>query len=270
MPEKAFFDDSATLFVQSGPDKSQLFGMNFLRRVQHPFIMRLTGGCGKLEPHHYLGLQYLVDALSGRSDDGLLLPHFSGFCLFGGTRMVRKDDPTQVIPGITEVAPQVTKYRPDCISLGITVKTGHMRYNTPYGIVISQEPGLPWCTIAHPHQTSCTILQPGSDTNAMWADEWKECIRICDAVKSIPGEWQNLLVVYNGGENTRNEVLSCAKLSQFDPFWRILLINGSGRVADELAGNREFLAEYPAVHVCDNNVDSMRAKFLELGALVAS
>jgi len=57
-------------------------------------------------------------------------------------------------------------------------------------------------------------------------------------------------------------------LGKSDPFWRVLLINGSGRKADEYARDEEFLAEHPTVHVCDNTVEDMRLKLTELGAIV--
>ncbi|MBY0359699.1 MAG: hypothetical protein K2W82_16980 [Candidatus Obscuribacterales bacterium] len=269
MSAKTFFDDSPTLFVQTGDDKSQLFGFNFLRNVKDRFILRLTGGCGLMEPSDAIGLQNLTNALTGWTASGPPRNPFAGFCLFGGSRMVYKDDPAKIVPGITEVAPALSKYCPHCVTLGVIVKSGHMRY-TPHGILISSEPNKPYATIIHPEQTSCAILQPSVDSKAPWEDEWKECLRICSEVKETPGDWRGLLVVYNGGMYAKQETLAWAKMSKIDPFWRVLLVKGSGRIADELANDADFLAEHSGVHVCRNNVDHMREKLLELGALTLS
>lgn len=265
MSKKNVFADTPSLFIQTGEDKSQLFGLNFARDCRH-FVMRGTGGCGLMSESDAVGMRNLRLALSGQSDDGSTHERFSGYCLFGGTRMVRKDDPTFIVPGITEVFPAISKYCTDSALLGVIVKAGHLRY-TPYGLVVHDEPDNDYITIVHPTQTSSVILQPSSDSTASWDDEWKECVRICDSLRQA--NWKGLLLAYNGGGVTDREVRTWAKLGKTDPFWQVLLVKGSGRKCDELAGDEEFLAEHPTVHVCENNVESMRQKLLELGALVA-
>lgn len=274
MSEKSFLDNTPTLFVQTGPDKSQMFGMNFLRSVSQRFVLRLTGGCGLMTPEDAIGLQNLTWALTGYSHKGGSLSRFGGFCLFGGTRMIYKDNPFRIVPGITEVGPALSLGYPHCVTLGIIVKADHMRY-TPHGIVVSSEADKPYATIIHPYQTSCAVLQPSSDTASPWEEEWKECVRICDSVKSMPGGWGGLLIMYNGGFYARQEVEAWAALGkreaalgQTDPFWRVLIVNGSGRNADVLANDANFLADNPTVHVCQNDVNDMRRKLTELGALV--
>src|ERR1700679_438075 len=60
-----FLDNAPSLFIQTGEDKSQLFGMNFARNIQRHFVMRLTGGCGLMTPEDAVGLANLQEALSG-------------------------------------------------------------------------------------------------------------------------------------------------------------------------------------------------------------
>lgn len=269
-----FYDSAPTMFVQTGPDKSQMFGMNFLRLVEQRFVLRLTGGCGLMTPQDAIGLQNLTTALTGRPAEGTSSPdaeglsRFGGFCLFGGTRMIYKDDPSRIVPGITEVGPALSRGNPKCVTLGVIVKANHLLY-TPHGIVVSTEEDKPFATIVHPHQTSCAILQPSSDTMSLWEEEWKECVRIVDSVKSMPGGWQGLLIMYNGGFYSKQEVEAWAALGKRDPFWRVLIVNGSGRNADVMANDANFLAEHPHVHVCQNDVGDMRRKLTELGALPA-
>lgn len=263
-----FAKDAPSLFIQTGEDKSQLFGMNFARNIKRHFVMRLTGGCGLMTPSDAVGLANLQEALSGKKpgeEGDSQHPRFAGFCLFGGTRMVRKDDPTVIVPGITEVPPAISRDCPDAAMLGVIAKVGHMRY-TPSGIVVHSEDNNDYATIVHPTQTSTVVLQPSADSLASWDDEAKECINICDALRQL--QWQGLLTVYNGGGVTEREIKRWALLGLRDPFWRVLLINGSGRKADEYARDEEFLAEHPTVHVCDNTVESMRSKLAELGAII--
>jgi hypothetical protein len=61
-----------------------------------------------MTPSDAVGLANLQEALSGKKpgeQGDSQHPKFAGFCLFGGTRMVRKDDPTVIVPGVTEVPP---------------------------------------------------------------------------------------------------------------------------------------------------------------------
>lgn len=267
MSKSSFYDNAPSLFIQSGVDKSQLFGLNSARDVRH-FVLRGTGGCGLMSPQDAVGLRNLELALTGRTAEGQTdpsLPRFSGLCLFGGTRMVRKDNPEIIIPGITEVFPSIEKYCDKAAMLGVIAKVGHLRY-TQHGIIISDEADSEFCTIIHPTQTSCVLLQPSADMQASWDDEFKECVRIVHSL--IPLSWKGLLLAYNGGGVTEKEIRTWAKHGQRNPAWNVLLVKGSGRKCDELANDDKFLADHPTVHVCENDIDHMREKLVELEALV--
>ena len=100
MTKRAWLDASPTLFVQSEGQSCERFFANFFRNTRH-FVLRGTGGCGNMTPEYYHGITKLQEALGGDPNvPGS--PKFSGFCLFGGTRMILKDDPSSVVPGITE------------------------------------------------------------------------------------------------------------------------------------------------------------------------
>lgn len=267
MSQKSFYDSAPSLFIQTGWDKSQLFGLNAARDVRH-FVLRGTGGCGLMKPEDAVGLRNLELALSGRDRGGRQWrkrPRFAGFCLFGGTRMVGKTDPSVIVPGITEVFPAIQKYCPESVTLGVIAKVGHLRYSS-HGLIIHDEPDNEFVTILHPTQTSSVILQPSADMQASWDDEFKECIRICDSLRQA--RWQGLLVVYNGGGVTERELTSWATLGKRDPFWQVLIVKGSGRKADEYASDSEWLNEHPTVTVCENDLDDMRIKLESLGAIV--
>jgi len=262
---KTFIDSATDLFWASGREKSARFAVNFSRNVRH-FVLRLTGGCGLLSPEHAAGMKNLEDALAGRSANGTPQPRFSGFGLFGGTRMLRKDDPSVIVPGITEVFPNITSECPEAVFLGVAARTEKTKHSQPYGIIMSSEGNHDFFTILHPTMTAAIILQPGVDADALWDDEYKECIFYCDELRKAA--WQNLLVVYNGGGIAEKEILAWAKLGKLDRSnWKVLLIKGSGRKADQYAGDESFLAEHPTVHVAGPDIESTREKLLELGAL---
>jgi len=264
MIKKSVIADAPSLFIQTGKEQSSLFAMNFARDVRH-YVLRITGGCGLMEAHDAVGLKNLEDALSGYCEDGRILPRFTGFGLFGGTRMLNSFNPTIIVPGITEVFPSIANRCPEAVFLGVIAKIGTLRY-TPYGVVLSEDPGKGWFTVIHPGQHSTVLLQPTADAKASYEDEFKECARICGELRRL--DWQNLLLVYNGGGVTEMELKTWAALGQQDPNgWKVLIVNGSGRVADQYAADREFLKEHPTVHVVENDVEQIREKLRDLGAI---
>ncbi|MGH9548474.1 MAG: hypothetical protein ACRD3W_03825, partial [Terriglobales bacterium] len=201
MTDNPFLQELPTLFIQTGKEQSALFAMNFARDVRH-FVLRLTGGCGLMSAEHAQGLKNLTDALSGR--DGEDQPCFSGFGLFGGTRMLRKSDLQTVVPGVTEVLPEIRPNCPDAAVLGVVAKVADLKYAANIGVVVSETPDDDFFTILHPTQKSVLLLQPTADAKAIWDDEFKECVRFCDELQKL--DWSSLLVVYNGGNTVRKEI----------------------------------------------------------------
>jgi len=267
MDKRNWLSSAPTLFVQSEGQSCEKFFANFFSQTRH-FVLRGTGGCGNMKPEFYPGIQRLQDALSGGPVDSsgtTKHPKFSGFCLFGGTRMILKDDPSKVVQGITEAFPALKQRCPDSRVLGIVVKAGHLQ-TTAHGIVVANSDDDPYATIIHPEQHSVLLLQPNVDHKADWDEEWKRCLEICEAHQA--NNWDALLTVYNGGGVSERELLTWAELGLTNPFYRVLLIRDSGGTADKYASNQAFLSAHPNVHVADNDTEAMRAKLLELGAIV--
>lgn len=260
------FAHAASLFIRNSGESCSKFLGNFLDLSVRPYVLRLTGGC-LVEPEYVAGLVALERALTGGKKRISKLPRFAGFCLFGGTRMVKKDDPLAVIEGITEVVPRINKYCPHAQSLGIIAKVGDLRHSR-FGVIVSPPSNEedPHVTLVHPDQHSVLIVQPSADSFASWTDEMRECIDIIDHLRS--GHWQGLLVAYNGGSVVAQEIEAWAQLGLSNPFWRVLLVKGSGRSTDKYANDQKFLKEHPNVHVCDNNENSMRRALIQLGAIV--
>ncbi len=261
-----YFDQATSLYIRNSGESCSKFLGNFLDLSVRPFALRLSGGC-LVDPEFQFGLAALERALTGRKDRLSQLPRFAGFCLFGGTRMVKKDSPFRAVQGITEVPPRLTAYCPRAQTLGVIAKVGDLKHSR-FGIVVSppSSPEDPHVTLVHPDQHSVLIVQPSADRFASWTDEMRECIDIIDSLRS--NHWQGLLVVYNGGGVVAQEIEAWAQLGDRDPFWRVLLVKGSGRSADKYANDEKFLSEHPTVNVCDNDEASMREALLKLGAIV--
>lgn len=268
---KSFVDSSSALFVRTGRESCEKFLGKFLDIRIRPFVLRVTGGCGLMGPEDAIGLQNVRNALTGGPRGKKSLPKFTGFCLFGGTRMVNRYNPKVIIPGITEVVPPINNLCPGAKTLGVIAKVGDMRHSR-HGIVVSDDcdkkkpEAEHYVTIVHPTQDSTLLVQPSADRYASWDDEADECIDICDYLRK--GHWQGLMLVYNGGGVVEKEIQKWGALGKDDPFWQVLLVDGSGRKADQYARDEQFRKEHPTINVCGNTEEEIRAALLELGALV--
>ncbi len=264
---EAWLKGQTTMFVLRRNEHSGRFCFNFARPGLRGFIHRMTGGCGNMKPEYWEGMNILMDALSGHSDDGSFQPKMSGLTLFGGTRMLYKRDPKIVRPGITEVFPGIAADCPEAVVLGIVARYSKM-YPTNHGLVIGTSPEDDYFTIVHPNQKSIAVLQDNADEISPWEAEYLRC---SDVVGELQEQgWQSLLTAYNGGGVTKKEVLHWCKLSQMagDPtMWRVLLIEGSGGSTDALIQDKDWLRENPNVSVCGCSVKELRDSFFNLGAI---
>lgn len=214
-------------------------------------VVRLTGGCGLMAAKDAAPMQSLVStAFTG----------FRGGLLFGGTRMLLRED-NSVLPGITELAPRIRDDNPGCVAMGVVPRTGGLSV-TPAGLVID-DGNAPWRTIVHPHQDVCLMVQDGVDEGSMWDSEWQECLRIIGDLRQVAG-WASVLFVWNGGKATERELLAHAERG-----WPVLLVTGSGRTADFYAADKAFLAKYPSVRVAAAEAQAIRAVLHNLGAVPA-
>ncbi|HEY9776373.1 MAG TPA: hypothetical protein V6C81_21610 [Planktothrix sp.] len=259
------------LFFQDGGRRSVDFALTFAdaEPLVPKIACRLTGGCGNMTTADAIGMRNLEQALCGFTKGGGPRRHFAGFGIFGGTRMISPIDPTIVIPGITEIFPNVVKHCPGADTLGIVA--GFRRFSR------SQEPGLTdklilsrennLLTIVHPDPRAVLLLQPTPDNDSVWDDEYKETQKCFTALHDL--DWKTLNIVYNGGSVTEREIKLWAYLGRRQPgLWNMLLIKDSGRKASEYASNAEFLAQHPNIHVAENDVNAINDKLWQLGVLV--
>lgn len=222
-----------------------------LTTAAHRFVVRFTGGCGYMSAEDAQGLYALFqEAFQG----------FAGAILYGGTRMVDRNDPSIVVPGITEIPPLIWQDNPTASILGVVPRSGDLQISD-LGMIVSDEPSSDYITIIHPHQSQCLVVQQSADKGADWTAEFKECLRITNDLRSYV-DWNSLLISYNGGGVTEQEILATAEKG-----WPVLLINGSGRKSEEYANNEEFLQNYPNVLVAEKSAESIRSALVRTGAL---
>ncbi len=214
-------------------------------------LVRFTGGCGRMSEEDAEGLcDMFTEAFDG----------FAGGIIFGGTRILKRDNVRKIVPGITEIPPIIRRKCPRSVILGIIPKSNDLRISE-HGLIVSNEEENDFFTIIHPEQDQCLVVQQSVDQGVDWEAEFKECIRITEDLKNFAG-FQSLLVSYNGGGVTEKEILATAELG-----WPVLLINGSGRKTEEYANNHWFLKKYPNVVVAEKNAASIRKELISLGVI---
>jgi hypothetical protein len=253
------------LFVQNRGESSAKIALT-LTSARESVVVRITGGCGFMDDDDAHGLIELYTQ-AFRS--------FEGAMLFGGTRMLRRPNFAEILPGITEVAPAIRKQNPNSRVLGVIPRTNDLGLH-PSGLLISDEKENDYLTIVHPEQDSALVVQQSVDlgvdtekekpevkeTGSIWDAEFQECMRITERLRTY-ADWKSLTIAYNGGGVTEKEVRATA-----DKGWPILLIRGSGRKTDELINDVEFRRKYAQfVHVCDADLDSFRGSLEGLGVV---
>ena len=265
-------NDLSAILVQSGTERSQEFFAHFGRIGIPQRILRITGGCLIPEDLHF-GLKHVEGALAGRSVDGSQHPTYEGYALYGPTRLVLKEDTDVVLPGITEILPNIKADCPKAVSLGILARPDTMWYKPGVGLVIAFGEKDAHVTVLHPDVKANLILQESVDMtkqeNNRWHAEWQEAARICGAYRRVG--WPICCLVYNGGETILNPDGTTKKVGIVESEirhwaeqdWPVILVKGSGRVCDKLSADESFLSAHPSVIVAENDLESIRQALLK-------
>ena len=237
--------------------------MATLTRVTHRTVVSITGGCAKAAMAYGDGshvLELFTMAFTG----------FTGMLLIGGSRMVSYSDPSQVLFGITEVGPAIRKLCPQAYVLGVIPRLQEVVFYQQASMLkivhTIGEPSSPnHTTIVHPEQDLVVgVTGPLRPQKPMWYDEI-EFRRYLTENLCQYGGWDSLLIAYNGGDVTKQEIVETAQRGR-----PVLLIKGSGRVTDELANDAAFLRAHPTVTVCQHTAASLRQALIALRALPPS
>lgn len=242
----------ALIFKSGGEQTTEL--MLGLTTARDRIVVRLTGGCGDMSATDAEGLYTLFTDAFGED--------FGGVLLFGGTQMLRRDDFSKVVPGITEVPPLIRRRNPYAVVLGVIPRTDQLRLSPEIpGLVVSEEPEREFITIAHPDQDYVLVVQHSPDQTSLWDAEYLECLRMIELLRNSC-QWNSLLIAFNGGGVTEREILAHAHRG-----YSVLLVADSGRVSERLAGDAEFRSRFPNVSVAEKSSTDLRAHLFRLGVL---
>jgi len=240
-----------SLYVKNKDEQSTKL-MLALTRAKRRVVVRFTGGCGYMSEEDAKGLYDLfVESFAD----------FSGAILFGGTRMLKKNDNKTIVPGITEIPPLIRKKCPLSTILGVVPKINEFKLSDSGLIVYEESEESDYFTIINPDQDLCLLVQNSVDEGSPWEVEYKECMEIIDSLRTFAG-WDSLLISYNGGAITEKEILDTNNLG-----WPILLIKGGGRKTDQYANDLEFLKNNSNVFVASKEVGSIRHQLCNLGVI---
>ncbi len=224
-----------------------------LTQAKSKFVVRVTGGCGYMDTADGCGL---VDLFQ------LAFYGFTGALIGGGTRIVSTNDPKQIHQSIGEVGPAIRELCPGSIVLGVVPRPFNQEVVlTDYGLVVSHSDEWNQDTIIHPLQDECLIVQHSADDGVKWEAEYQECLEIIHRLREFAA-FRSLLICYNGGMVTEKEILATAGRG-----WPVILIAGSGRMADKYAQDKSFLEKYPNVTIVSNDPVTLRQALIAHGAI---
>jgi hypothetical protein len=233
--------------------------MATLSMVSNRIVVSITGGCAKANMTYGEGQEVLE--LFRRAFEG-----FNGALLVGGTRMIL-DDSQEVLFGITEVGPMIRAHCPNSLVLGVIPRLQEVVFHQGASVLqvvhsIGESIEPDHTTIVHPNQDIVVgIGQRLLPQLAIWDDEVEFRRYLTDLLR-LYGGWRSILIAYNGGSTTEREVQATARQG-----WPVILIQGSGRATDKLAGDEDFLQAHPNVHVCEHSVTSLQRELAALGAV---
>ena len=250
-PVPGWLSRAMDVLIQSGTEESVEKAFEFAKAGLPPYAVRFTGMSGFGDQEYRLMLPTLGEVFKQRR----------GAYLFGGTEIRSLVPPHDVIPTVMTVplwAKESCVDDPTLALFAIVPRIDRLRYTQEFGNIILVEPEHGYFTRMAPHQALAVLLQTDPDNPSDWSAEWRECLGILERLRRR--RWNSLLVSFNGGGETANEIKAHAKLG-----WPVLLIEDSGRKTQEIAEDSEFRSKFPNVHSAPCDVDSINAKLDELG-----
>ncbi len=249
--------------TKTGPEFYQDRGADFERLVSmlqlapDSFVLRLTGGCLNMSEQDSKGLYNLfVSALL----------NFQGIVLSGATRSVSDDAEQEVRPSIPEIGPMLERYLKDAQHLGLIPGAEIKAQGDGYTQVqYDHHQNRDWNIIAHPHSEKAMVIS--KETDYLWDSEWQAAQELIQHLQSINSCRGSVIISYDGGIATENELRAAAERSLEDRSQHIILITGSDpqRATDRLSRDAEFLKNYPNVHVVEKDSAALKEKLLDIG-----
>ena len=210
------------------PSAFALLGTRAAKKV----AIRLLGGCKGMGP---ADKEEMLDFFS------FAFNGFRGLIWSGGTRQVTENG--EIDPMVTDMPGVIAQANPGCIALGTIPRVDMLSLQGDSRLVLDQYGNVP-----NPDMMGLLIVQNGADGQGDWDTDVPVYVNMMKQWKAYAGFTALGTVAWNGGAITEKEIFLSAQQG-----WMTVLIEGSGRVADEIAekyqaGDSELLAKLPRDH----------------------
>jgi hypothetical protein len=182
-------------------------------RAQDKVALRIGGGCKGMGPEdkdQMVG--FFARALAG----------YRGIIWSGATRQV--DAAGMVDPMVTDVPGVIARSNPECVALGTVPRTELLTLQGESRLVLDQ-----YGTVLNPTQSGILIVQNGPDGSLGWDGDVETYFKLMNNWGKYAGFAKLGLLSWNGGEVTKLEIIKSTQQG-----WPTILIEGSGRVTDEI------------------------------------
>lgn len=208
-------------------------------------IIRIAGGCrGMDEDDKTLMLEYFLKAFDG----------FAGVAFTGATRELNKDGSINMM--VTDMAGAIAASNPGCIALGTAPRTYRLRMIGESHLIVSEYGAIP-----NPDQAGALYIQADPEKSLDWDGDLAVYQKIMMGLH-LYADFKAGLVVWNGGAVTKVEAQQAAAKG-----WPVILIAGSGRMADQLAEDKDFIRQMN-VHTVNTDPEELQALLLALGFII--
>lgn len=202
------------LIVTDNAAKAQVAVGAFMHRAPARIGIRIAGGCsGMSEADRVNMLDYFRAGLN----------RFTGFMSSGATR---DTNGRQISPMVTDVPAVLARnLRGRILTVSTVPRTGNMALTGDSRLVLDTQNGVN----PQPGVHMIVVFQPAFAHEQLgWDGDVEGYFTLFNAYAQ--SGWPFGLIVWNGGGVTKQEALRAAELG-----WRVFLVEGSGRQADELA-----------------------------------
>jgi hypothetical protein len=225
--------------------------IEYLRGAETKSLIRITGG-GILSPKDAEQFSSLIqNALGG----------YQGMLLAGATQTLDLQSGL-MRAGVTEAAARLEKICRSARVLGI-IPTQRLEERKDGLFSVDREPELEVTT----HPSNRVLLATAERTPYLWDAEWHRGLELREILRPD----KSILISYDGGKATDNEIRAWADQSKQDSSTHVVLILGSDpeRSTGAIARKMHFLREHPNVHLVHPNPVDLSATLQQINAIPA-
>lgn len=210
-------------------------------QAAHRVAVRIAGGCKGMSLEDKIHMfEYFETAFRG----------FRGMVMSGATRQLTSEG--LLDPMVTDIPGFIVAQNPGSIALGTAPRTAAFNLTGPMILTVDK-----YGTVPNPTQSAALYVQNGPDGTLDWNGDVAVYIRLMEHLREYAGFTALGLIVWNGGAVTKEEALTVASKG-----WPVFIVQGSGRIADELAADASYTSQ-PNVHIVSkNNPDTLRQELI--------